>query len=96
MGAVRMGNKSICLPVLSETIYETLVSNAPAFRRYLELWAKKHPEIFPPEMNAGFRFHDFVRSQKLDLRMRRIQLLETGEVYQLRPDFAPALHGGSN
>jgi len=87
MGAAKVGNKSICLPVLSEAAYETLVSNAPAFRRYLELWAALHPEIFPPQISGGFWFHDFVTSRKLNLKMRRIRLVETGEVYQLRPDF---------
>jgi hypothetical protein len=87
MGASKVGNKSICLPVLSEAAYETLISNAPAFRRYLELWVAKHPEIFPLQITAGFWFHDFVTSRKLNLRMRRIRLVETGKVYQLRPEF---------
>ncbi len=87
MGAAKIGNKSIWKPVLSEAAYETLVSNAPAFRRYLELWAALHPEIFPPQISGGFWFHDFVTSRKLNLNMRRIRLVETGEVYQLRLDF---------
>lgn len=73
---------------LSETSYGTLISDPIAFRHYLELWSAKHPEIFPPEITSGFWFHGFVTSRKLNLRMRRIQLLETGEVYQLRPEFA--------
>jgi len=87
MGAARVGNKSICLPVLSETSYGTLVSNPTAFRHYLELWAAKHPEIFPAEMATGFWFHDMITSRKLNLKMRRIRLLKTGQVYQLRPEF---------
>ena len=38
MGAARMGNKSICLPVVSEAAYEKLISDPPIFRRYLQLW----------------------------------------------------------
>lgn len=64
---------------LSETSYGTLISDPIAFRHYLELWSAKHPEIFPPEITSGFWFHGFVTSRKLNLRMRRIQLLETGK-----------------
>jgi hypothetical protein len=45
MGVVRMGNKSIYLLVLSDTVYETLISDPPAFRRYLQLWK---PLAFTP------------------------------------------------
>jgi len=88
MGAARMGNKSICLPVVSETAYEKLISDPSTFRRYLQLWIAKFPEIFPQEITDGFRFHDFIMSRKLNLRMRRIELVATGQVYQLRPEFA--------
>ena len=88
MGAARMGNKSICLPVLSETVYETLISDPSAFRRYLQLWIAKYPEIFPPQITDCFRFHDIITSRKLNLRMGRIELVATGQVYQLRPEFA--------
>jgi len=87
MVKVNVGNKSICLPVLSEAAYQTLISEPTRFRNYLNLWLAKSPEIFPVEMASGFWFHDIVTSRKLDLRMRRIQLLKTGEVYQLRPEF---------
>jgi len=88
MVKANVGNKSICLPVLSEATYKTLISEPTRFRNYLNLWLAKSPEIFPVEMATGFWFHDIVTSRKLDLRMRRIQLLKTGEVYQLRPEFA--------
>ena len=90
MGTARMGmgNKSICLPVVSETAYEKLISDPSTFRRYLHLLIAKFPEIFPQQITDGFRFHDFIMSRKLNLRMRRIELLATGQVYQLRPEFA--------
>ena len=88
MGTDRMGNKSICLPVVSETAYEKLISEPSTFRRYLQLWIAKFPEIFPQQITDGFRFHDFIMSRKLNLRMRRIELVATGQVYQLRPEFA--------
>jgi len=88
MVKANVGNKSICLPVLSEATYKTLISEPTRFRNYINLWLAKSPEIFPVEMATGFWFHDIVTSRKLDLRMRRIQLLKTGEVYHLRPEFA--------
>ena len=87
MGAARMGNKSICLPVVSETAYEKLISDPSIFRRYLQMWIAKSPEIFPQQITDGFRFHDLIMSRKLNLRMRRIELVATGQVYQLRPEF---------
>jgi len=87
MGVSNVGNKSICLPVSSVAVYEALISNPVAFRCHVKLCAAKYPEIFPSQIAAGFWFHDFVTSSKLNLRMRRIRLLETAEVYQLRPEF---------
>ena len=45
----------------------------------------EHPEIFPPELSAGYRFYGGVKSKKLGVKTRRIQLVATKEVYQLRP-----------
>jgi len=67
-GSIKGGQKSICLPVPSVAAYETLVSNPAAFRRYLELWVAKQPKIFPPDMRAGFRFHDFVTGAEIEKR----------------------------
>ncbi len=77
MGAARVGNKIIGLPLLSEAVYGTLISDPLAFRRYLQLWQALHLEIFPSQMADGFRFHNIITSRKLNLRMRRIQLVET-------------------
>lgn len=71
MGTSNVGNKSICLPVLSEAAYE-LVSNASAFRHYLKLRVAKHPEIFPPQMAAGFWFHDACQLKKTALHNHRM------------------------
>lgn len=39
-------------------------------------------------MADGFRFHDIIPDRKLNLKMRPVELVATGEVYQLRPEFA--------
>ncbi len=87
MPAAQRGDKTICIPVEDPVTYEHLMEDAPACRCYLmELW-EKHPELFPAQFDRGFHFHSFVNSRKLDLRMRRIELCATRQVYQLRPDF---------
>jgi hypothetical protein len=81
------GDKTICLPIADEKEYATLVKQTKAFRQYLDQQIALHPELFPREIGAGYRFHGFRTSAKLKLESRRIRLLSNGEVYQLRPDF---------
>lgn len=87
MLASNVGNKRIWLPVHSVVADEALMSNPVAFRHHAKLWVANYPEIFPPQIAAGFWLHDFGASRKLNLRMRRIRLRKTGEVSQLRPEF---------
>ncbi len=87
MSGCKRGDKTICIPVETEAQYESLMENADACRSHLlQLW-RRHPELLPAHFEQGFRFHSFVYSRKLKLRMRRIELHATKEVYQLRPDF---------
>jgi len=81
------GDKTICLPITNEKEYATLVKQTKAFRKYLDEQIALHPELFPSEIGAGYRFHGFRNSVKLKIESRRIRLLRNGEVYQLRPDF---------
>ena len=91
-----LGTKAFACSVLSETTYKTLVSSAPAFRRYLELWAKKHPEIFPPEMNAGFRFHDARSLTKVGLEEASNSTAGDCVSVPTATGLRNALDGGSN
>ncbi len=87
MASAQRGDKSICIPVKDEAQYQNMIEDAQACRSYLmQLW-RRHPELLPSQFEKGFRFHSFVYSRKLKLRMRRIELCATQEVYQLRPDF---------
>ncbi len=81
------GDKSICLPVESENQYREIIFKNEVFRQYVTQIGIQHPEIFPPEFELGFWFHDFVFSTKQQLPLRRIKLKENSKVYQLRPDF---------
>jgi hypothetical protein len=79
--------KSICLPFESDAHYHTCMADYGQCRSYILECYAAHPELFPHALKAGFVFHDFVRSKKQDLLMRRIRLKSNSEVYPLRPSF---------
>jgi hypothetical protein len=81
------GDKTICLTIADEKEYAKLIKQTKAFRKYLDQQIALHPELFPKEIEAGYRFHGFRTSAKLKLESRRIRLVSNGEAYQLRPDF---------
>ena len=81
------GDKTICLPIADEKEYTKLIKQTKAFRKYLDEQIALHPELFPKEIEAGYRFHGFRTSAKLKLESRRIRLVSNGEAYQIRPDF---------
>jgi hypothetical protein len=81
------GQKTICIPVSSEAAYGEILENIEEFREYLEQTIELHPELFPPQIEDGYRFYGMTYSQKQKLKLRRIQLHSNAEVYQLRPDF---------
>ena len=87
MAASTRGDRSICLPINSETEYRQILPDPQAFRLYLSQSLAAHPELFPSAMAEGFWFHDFIHSIKQDLTLRRIKLTANGDIYQLRPDF---------
>jgi len=47
----------------------------------------EHPELVPAAMSRGFTLHDSYRSVKQGLRLRRIKLRATGEVFLVRPSW---------
>jgi hypothetical protein len=81
------GRKTICLPIDSPEQYQIIVEDLEEFRPYLDEVIKSCPELLPPEIMLGYRFYGTNYSKKQELKIRRIQLLSSGEVYQLRPDF---------
>jgi hypothetical protein len=81
------GRKTICLPIDSMEQYQTMVEDLEGFRSYLDECIKSCPELLPPEIVLGYRFYGTNYSKKQDLKIRRIQLLSSAEVYQIRPDF---------
>jgi hypothetical protein len=81
------GDKTICLPIEEGIEYENLVKDQQEYRNYLNQMIEKHPEIFPEEIEKGYKLHGFVESSRQKLKMRRIRLKENKEAYQIRPDF---------
>jgi hypothetical protein len=81
------GQKTICVPVTSEAAYRKLIRNGNTFRSFLDQHIADHPELFPGEISQGYWLHDLLRSKKLNLTIRRIQIVSSKSVYQVRPDF---------
>src|SRR3712207_5713434 len=77
--------KSICLPCESEAEYAEWVSDPQRFRQFLTQISVQHPTLFPKAFSSGFHLHDTYRSAKQGLRLRRIKLTQTGEVFLVRP-----------
>jgi hypothetical protein len=81
------GSKTICLPFDPQS-YRELVHNEVEFRRHVDAHYGRYPELFPAAMDQGYGLHDIrPASKKLGVRLRRIELKATGEVYSLCPSF---------
>lgn len=81
------GQKTICVPVPSEATYRKLVCNGRMYRSFLDQRIAAHPELFPVGIANGYWLHDAIHSKKLNLTTRRIKLVTSQAVYQVRPDF---------
>ena len=63
------------------------------YREFLDRLIATSPELFPPEIERGYRMKDTYRSRKTGWRLRRIELRD-GESYLVRPSFLmPYLSG---
>jgi hypothetical protein len=85
--------KRIYIPI-SEEEYAELVDDKQRFRERLDSVREQYPELFPPEMQAGYDLYGFRKqSVKLpDVRLRRICLKEFDrqgrrQVYTIMPSF---------
>lgn len=82
-----MSKKHISLPFDSESHYLDCLSDISLFRSFLATLFDPHPELFPQHFDQGFTFQDAYLSKKLILKVRRIKLKASGEVFYLRPSF---------
>ena len=79
--------KSICIPFKSEDHYAICVADPEGFRQYLMDLHSRHPELLPAGFEQGFVFHDKTWSIKQRVLTRRLRLMATGQLYQVRPSF---------
>ncbi len=84
--ALPRGSKSIIIPVDSK-LYPEVVRVAKRFRSLVDEQYAQHPELFPVAMSEGYVLHDVQVSAKLGLRIRRIELKATAEVYGIYPSY---------
>ncbi len=80
------GAKTICIP-FEPTSYPEVVRDNKRFRSLVDEAYAQHPELFPAAMGEGYQLHDTQVSVKLGVRVRRIMLKTTGEVYGICPSF---------
>ena len=76
-------SKRICIPVTKEKYKKEFLHTH--FRVKLDKLINESPELFPEEIFGGYTFHDIRRCKKIDIRLRRIKLKRSGEVYTIMP-----------
>jgi len=77
-------NRTICLP-FSQQVYNPNINNASDFRKCIDERIELFPELFPPEITAGYRMKDIYYSKKQSVAIRRIEI--AGIPYSIRPSF---------
>lgn len=67
-------SKRIILPINKEA-HNWMMSNHQAYRDYLDTMFVECPELFPPDIQAGYTWHDILFSKKMpEVQLRRIKL----------------------
>jgi hypothetical protein len=80
-------SRRIVLPV-ERAVYQSVVQDASSFRAWVEANRVQYPELFPNEIDEGYRLHDIRTSRKLpEVCIRRIRLNRTSAVYRVVPSF---------
>lgn len=78
----------ICLPFESEAQYANCLRDLPLYRQFLEGQFLAHPELFPQAFAGGWQFHSqYALKKQAGLKVRRIRMSQTEEVFTLRPSF---------
>ncbi|WP_231714128.1 hypothetical protein [Desulfosarcina ovata] len=77
-------NRIICLP-FSQGNYECNILNPVDFRTSVNKRIELFPELFPAEIENGYRMKDLYYSKKQSIWIRRIKI--SGVAYTIRPSF---------
>ena len=89
---IARGHKTICIPCSQEQ-YEPVVDDPRLFRQFLDQQIEANPQLFPPEIQRGYRMKDLYTSRKTGCKLRRIELRDL-DCYLVRPSFLmPYLSG---
>ena len=79
------GHKTVGLSYSQEQD-ERIVEDPQLFREFLDQQIEANPELFPPEIQRGYRMKDIYTSRKTGWRLRRIDL-RNDQSYLVRPSF---------
>ncbi len=77
-------NRTICISFCQDN-YETVIEDPILFRKHINETLQQHPELFPENIEAGYRLKDQRESAKLKVTIRRITV--AGVNYSVRPSF---------
>jgi hypothetical protein len=78
------GHRTICLPIPEET-YQQIIDDPRAFRRTIDDWFRRMPELFPRNFK-GYQLMGHRVSAKQGVKIRRV-LLKDKTAYSIRPSF---------
>ena len=78
------GHRTICLPIPEET-YQQIIDDPRAFRRTIDDWFRRMPELFPRNFK-GYQLMGHRVSAKQGVKIRRV-LLKDQTAYSIRPSF---------
>lgn len=78
---------TICLPFETEEHYAQCSTDTNSFRLFLDQQFKRHPELFPTSFAKGYEFHSSYSVKKQKLLIRRIKMIQTGQLFSIRPSF---------
>jgi hypothetical protein len=85
-------NNRIIVAPFERDQYPEIVFEPYKFRESLDNFIKLYPEIFPSEIDLGYKMKDIYHSKKLSIPIRRIEIAKIN--YTVRPCFVmPYLAG---
>ena len=73
--------------MFDEQEYQVIVDSPEQFRQYIDEMREEHPEIFPTGIEKGYSLYGVIKSTKLGIKIRRIIVKATKQIYQVRPSF---------
>src|SRR5512142_789369 len=78
------GHRTICLPI-PEPTYPRIIDDPRVFRRTIDDWLRRRPELFPRNFQ-GYQLMGHRVSAKRGVTIRRVRL-KNGTAYSIRPSF---------